>query len=186
MNIIITISGLAGSGTSTAAKLLAHRTGMEIISSGEVFRELAEKKGLGLEEFSLLAEKDDDIDVKLDTSLLEKAEPGRILEGRLTGHILFREGIESFKVWLEAPLKVRIKRIADREGEDVNDVRDKTVKRERSEFHRYKKYYGIDLNDISLYDIVIDSVENRPEEIVDKILEGVKDGACEGKDLHSL
>ncbi len=186
MNTIFTISGLPGSGTTTAAKLLAKKTNMKLISSGEIFRALADKKGVSLEEFSKLAEENKSIDIELDKGLLEKASPGCILEGRLTGHILFREGIESFKVWLEASKELRVKRIANREDEKEKVIYDKTVKREKSEYQRYKKYYDIDLNDKSIYDLVIDSGENDPEEIVDKIIKGVEDGACEGKGLHVL
>ena len=45
------------------------------------------------------------------------------------------------------------------------------MEREKSEVLRYKKYYNIDLEDISIYDIVIDSGDKTPEEIVDIILE---------------
>ncbi len=184
MTTIITISGLPGSGTSTAARLLAERTGMKMISSGEVFRELAVERGLSLEEFSGIAETDENIDAELDAGLLKKVGPGCILEGRLTGHLLHREGIDSLKVWLKAPLEVRVQRIAQREDDD--EVHEKTVKRERSEFQRYKKYYGIDLDDMSVYDMVIDSRDNLPEDIVDKITRRLEDETCEGEGLHRL
>lgn len=181
MNEIISISGLPGSGTSTAADLLSKKTGMEIVSSGEIFRALAAKYDMSLEEFSKHAESDDKIDLELDKGLLDKAVPGNILEGRLTGHMLQRNGIDSFRVWLKAPLEVRVERIEQREGDE--DIYKRTVEREESEYYRYKKYYGIDLDDMSVYDMVIDSSEHSPEEIVDKIIEGVKDASCEGKDL---
>ncbi len=173
-DLIITISGLPGSGTTTTAKVLAKKTGMELISTGELFRELARKKGVSIEDFSLEAEKDDKIDRELDDKLLERAVPGRILEGRLTGHILYRESIDAFKVWIHAPAKVRAQRIANRELEGYKKIYDKMIQREKSEFLRYKKYYDIDLDDTSVYDLVINSNDNSPEEIVDTILEDVR------------
>ncbi len=173
-DLIITISGLPGSGTTTAAKLLAERTGMELISTGEIFRELAKKKGFSLEEFSKEAERNEMIDRELDENLLEMAKPGRILEGRLTGHLLHREDIDAFKVWIHASQKIRALRIANRELEGVKEVYDKMIQREESEFLRYKKYYDIDLNDMAVYDMIINSNDNSPEEIVNKIIEDVE------------
>ena len=176
--MIITISGLPGSGTSTVAELLSEKTGMEIISSGEVFREMARDRAMSLESFSDLAEENEEIDRKLDDRMIEKAEEGRILEGRLTGHLLDSSDDEAYKVWLEAPLDVRVKRITDREGEEIEEVKVKVKKREKSERKRYQDYYGIDLLDTSIYDLVLDSDKHSPEEIVKKIMEGAADEIC--------
>ncbi len=149
---------------------------MEVISSGEVFRDMAEERDMTLSEFSKVAEEDDEIDRKVDDRMLEKAEEGKILEARLTGHLLKSSDKEAFKVWLKAPLDVRVERIADREeGEDKDKVRQRVVDREKSEKKRYQDYYGIDLYDTSFYDKVIDSERQNPEEIVEKIIEGVTD-----------
>ncbi len=174
-HVIITISGLPGSGTTTAAKLLEKRTDMKFISTGEIFRGLAKEKGFTVEEFNLHAEGDDKIDRELDENLVEMAKPGCILEGRLTGYLLYREDIEAYKVWLHAPDRVRAMRIADREMEGVKEIYDKMKLREKSEWIRYKQFYDIDLNDHSIYDLVIDSSDNTPQEIVERIIEGVKE-----------
>ncbi len=171
---MITISGLPGSGTSTAAKLLAEKTGMEVLSSGEEFRRMAKEIGVDLGEFGKIAESDPGIDRKLDKRLIRKAEPGMILEGRLTGKLMDISEKNAYKVWLEASLMTRVKRVADREGEDESVVRKKILEREKSESTRYMDYYGIDLMDKSIYDLVVDSEENGPEEVVDKIMKGVR------------
>ncbi len=179
-NVIITVSGLPGSGTTTASELLVDKTGMDFISSGEIFRMMAEEHEMSLEEFSNLAEDDDRIDRELDQRMVEVAEKGKILEGRLTGHLIHRSEKKAYKVWLEAPLEVRVDRIAEREG-DQSGLKDKVVSREKSERKRYEEYYGIDLRDRSIYDQVIDSDKNSPEEIVNKIIARVKDEICERK-----
>ncbi len=52
----------------------------------------------------------------------------------------------------------RVKRIQRREKTiSFDEELKKTVERERSETLRYKNYYGIDITDLSIYDIVIDS-----------------------------
>jgi len=42
--------------------------------------------------------------------------------------------------------------------------------REQSEYMRYEKYYGIHLDDLSLYDLVIDSSRWNENDIVEMIL----------------
>lgn len=173
-NVIITISGLPGSGTTTATELLSEKTKMDIISSGEVFRRMAKERDKTLQEFSDLAEKDEKIDKELDQRMVNLAEEGKILEGRLTGHLLNDSEKSAFKIWLEAPSEVRVNRIAEREG-DHNNLKERVMKREKSEIKRYKQYYDIDLMDKSIYDLVIDSEKYSPEEIVTKILEVLND-----------
>lgn len=178
-DLIITISGLPGSGTSTTTCLLSEKTGMKIVSTGEIFRKMAKENQLSLEEFGKVAEKNEEIDKGLDSRIIDEAEKGRILEGRLTGHMLHRSGRKAFKVWLKADRDTRIKRISDRENEPVEDVRDKVIHREHSERKRYKKYYDITLHNTSIYDMVLDTKKYSPEEIVEKIMEGLKDEICE-------
>ncbi len=173
---IISISGLPGSGTTTAAKKLSEMTGMDIISTGEIFRELAKEKGYTVEEFGIVAEKDKEIDLELDDRMIEKAQPGNIMEGRLTGQMLNRSSKGAFKVWIEADKDVRLKRIAEREGMSLKKTKELVDQREKSERKRYIDYYGIDLLDKKIYDLVIDSGKNTPEEIASKIIEGVRDG----------
>ncbi len=153
---------------------------MDILSSGEVFRDMAKENDMSLEEFSQLAEESEEIDKKLDENMIDRASRGSILEGRLTGHLLHKSDKRAYKVWMEAPLDTRVKRIADRENhQNIEELREKVVRREESEAKRYKEYYDIDISDTSFYDMIIDSVENSPEEIVDKIVEGVRDEICE-------
>ena len=52
------------------------------------------------------------------------------------------------------------------------DVSSEILKREKSEAARYKKYYKIDLNNKSIYDLVIDSSDKTPEVILAIILNG--------------
>ncbi|MEF8832123.1 MAG: AAA family ATPase [Candidatus Thermoplasmatota archaeon] len=180
--MIITVSGLPGSGTTTASKLLSNETGMDLISSGEVFREMAKERDMSLGEFSDLAEENEKIDKRLDQKMIERAGKGTILEGRLTGQLLELSEKEAYKVWLKAPLNVRIDRIAERE--EVNDketLRNRVVKREKSEKKRYQEYYDIDLMDTSIYDMIIDSEKNSPNKIVEKIIEGARDEICQGE-----
>ena len=53
---IVTIGGLPGSGKTTVAKILAEKLRLEYVNAGDIFRNLAAKKGLTLEEFGIFAE----------------------------------------------------------------------------------------------------------------------------------
>ena len=75
---------------------------------------------------------------------------------------------------LLANLKVRAQRIVKREGGDTKKRSDEIRIREQSENRRYKNYYNIDVSDLSIYDIVIDTSELSPEMILQKILDSMK------------
>ncbi|ADB58385.1 (d)CMP kinase [Archaeoglobus profundus] len=164
----ITISGLPGSGTTTVAKLLAERLGWKLISAGEVFRRLAMERGMSLEEFSRYAEENPDIDIYIDRMQRELAEKEEnvVVEGRLSGWMIK----DAFKVWIYADPEIRYERIAKREGIELSRARVETKRREELEKRRYKKFYSIDIDDISVYHIAINSGLFKPEEIVEIIL----------------
>ena len=52
-----------------------------------------------------------------------------------------------------------------------------TIVREKSEAERYRKYYGIEINDLSIYDLVINSEKWGREElafVVNTAIENIK------------
>jgi cytidylate kinase len=155
----ITVSGLPGSGTTTISKLLAEYYELELISSGEIFRRLAKERGMTLAEFGALAEKDPSIDLAIDKNqrAIIRCQDNLVLESRLAGHMA--SGVPNvLKIWVKAPLPVRVKRIQKREkSASFDEEFKKTVLREKSEALRYTNYYNIDIGDLSIYDIVIDS-----------------------------
>ena len=153
--MLLSMSGLPGSGTTTVSKLLAEHYGVDLVNAGDVFRGLAKEHGMSLAEFGKLAESDASIDVKIDDRQKEIANTRDdiILEGRLAGHMAEK----ALKVWIKAPIIVRVKRISGRESTSVDVMLDETIKREASEAVRYKEIYEIDIEDLSVYDLVIDS-----------------------------
>lgn len=157
--MLITVSGLPGSGTTTISKLLAEHYELELISSGEIFRRLAKQRGMSLSEFGALAEKDASIDLEIDRNqkAIAHSQDNIVLESRLAGHMA--EGVPNvLKIWIKAPKLLRVQRIQKREKTlSFDEELEKTTEREKSETLRYKKYYGIDIEDLSVYDIVIDS-----------------------------
>jgi CMP/dCMP kinase len=153
----ITVSGLPGSGTTSLSRYLAERHKFTMISAGEVFRQLAKEHNLGLAEFGRLAEEDPSYDRMIDARQKEIAEKrdNIIVEGRLSGWMVPQADL---KIWLYAPISCRIKRIATRDLVGDETTAEKlTLERERCEAGRYHSYYNIDINDLLIYHLVLDS-----------------------------
>jgi cytidylate kinase len=171
----VTIGGLPGSGKTTVAKILAERLGLNYINAGDIFRNLAKKKGMTLEEFGVYAEQNPSVDQAIDNKLVEVAKQGNsILEGRLAAFMLVRNNIEGKKVWLEAPLKIRAERICGRETKPHETALSEIQERERSEWDRYFQLYNIDLNDLENYDMIIDSASISAEDVSEQIIKGIQ------------
>jgi predicted cytidylate kinase len=172
----ITISGPPGSGKTTACNRLSEMLGLKAVVFGKIFRELAAEKHLSLLEFGELAEKDPSIDQAIDAKILEIARENEniILESRLSAYMLSRNSIPAFKIYLGASPEVRMSRIGVREGQSLEDAKRETVERQASEAKRYKMYYDIDINDRSVYDLIINTDNLTPDEVLQRILDAVK------------
>jgi cytidylate kinase len=167
----ITVGGLPGTGTSTLCRLLAEKTGMPYHYAGALFREEAKRRGMSLAEFGVLCQKDPSIDEALDDRQLFLLKRGNlILEGRLSGWLAQRHRLHAIKIWLVCQEDVRLRRLVDRDGGTIEEQADLTWEREASEADRYRRYYGVDLNDTSYYDLVLDSTHLLPETLAEQIL----------------
>jgi cytidylate kinase len=168
--MLITVSGPAGSGKSTAAGALAEALGYDHVSGGDIFRSLAEDRGVSLVEFNQLAEEDDQIDRDLDRRLREIARERDdvVLESRLAGWMAGEYADVRF--WLDAPPAIRAARIADREGKSVEAAREETDARAESEALRYREYYGIDITDRSIYDLAVNTARLGPEAVLETLV----------------
>ena len=175
--MILTISGLHGTGKSTIGKLVADKLGIKYYSTGQAFRDLAKEMNLTLEELSEYAEKNPGIDEKLDNKIIEIAQKGDIIiDSQLSAYIL--ESIADFKILLTCPLEIRVKRMAQRDKESYDKKLEETNIRENSELVRYKKLYNIDLKDEikkeELYNLIIDTENLTVDEVLEKILDAIK------------
>lgn len=176
--MIISISGFPGSGKSTVATLVAKKLSFERIYMGGVLRKLADQKGITILELIKQAETDGSIDEDVDKMVadLGRDKDNFVIESRTAFHFI----PESLKVFIKVDLKEGARRIfkdlmtEERSEEDKASSAENLSKmlEERIEVDkgRYQKYYGIDYTDTGNYDLVIDSTELKPEEVVDKIM----------------
>ncbi|HEY2812102.1 MAG TPA: cytidylate kinase family protein [Acidimicrobiales bacterium] len=172
--MLVTISGLPGSGTSTVARLVAAELQLRHVDGGTVFRAMAAERGLDVAAFSDVAEGDPTIDVELDTRLAAIAREGDlVLESRLAAWIAVNENLVAVKVWIDGHERVRAERVAARESIDPAVALEANRVREASERVRYRTLYGIDLDDRDVYDLVIDSSDQPPAAVGKSILAGV-------------
>lgn len=165
--MLVTLSGLPGSGTSTVARKVAAELGVEHLDGGTVFRTVAAEQGMSLAAYAALAEHDENIDRALDDRLTERAHRGDVLlESRLSGWLATRAGLPALRVWIACDEVERARRVGGRDGHDADEALAHNQQRERSERARYLGYYDIDLTDLSIYDLVLDSTDVGPEELV--------------------
>ena len=180
--LVITVSGLHGSGTSTQARRLAESLGLRYVSAGLLFRRIAEERGLTLEELSRLAEESPELDRMIDERTREEARRGGVvIDATLAGWMAEDADL---KIFLTAPLEERVRRIARREGLSLEEAMRETLKRERSERERFKRYYGIDINDLSIYDVVLNTALFKPDATA-RILRGIVEELRRGRKHRS-
>jgi cytidylate kinase len=169
--VLITLSGLPGSGTSTVARTVAARLELDHLDGGSVFRTLASERGVSLAEFARIAEADDAIDRALDDRLVERAREGDVLlESRLAGWLATRAELGALRVWIHCDEVERARRVGARDGHDPDEALATNQEREASERLRYQDFYGIDLLDLSIYDLVVDSTATAPDAIVEQVV----------------
>lgn len=175
--MIITLSGMPGSGKSSVAKALSKKLKMDHFSVGDFMREMAEKKHISLNDLSKEAEKRQDIDKQLDKWQIHlgKNNDNFVIDSRLGFHFIPK----SFKVRLDGDLDVRADRIKNdtRAGEklyaSIDEAKDYIITRQNSENKRYKEYYDLDYHDEDNFDLIVDTTKLSVSEVADIIVKAV-------------
>ncbi len=166
----IAISGKSGCGNSTVTRLLASRLGLRVINY--TFKDLARDRGMTFEEICRLAELDPQYDLMLDRMQVELAQDGQFVLGSRLAIWLLRE--VAFTVYLVAPLEVRARRIARREGLQIADALEQTSSRDARDHARYTRLYGYDVDRYDFANLVLDADRLDQGQITDAIVRGVK------------
>ena len=164
----ISITGSLGSGKSVVSARLKQLLNMEIESIGSIQRKTAQKYGMTTIEFNKYMETHHEIDAELD-AFVEKEGRNKIpkiFDSRLAWHFV----PNSLKVYLYTDEQIAAERIfKDRQriGEGYltwEDTLESIKARRNSEILRYKNQYGLDLEQLSNYDIVLDTGHTTIEE----------------------
>ncbi|MBI5225067.1 cytidylate kinase family protein [Candidatus Micrarchaeota archaeon] len=166
----IAISGLSGSGISTACEGVGKKLNLKIINF--TFRNMATEIGADLETLQEKRKNDDSFDYLLDKRQLELfgAEKNAILGSRLA--IWLADA--NMRVWVHAPLEIRAKRIAGRENISFEKALIATKQRDKENKAQYKKLYGIDVSKHEFADLVLDSGKLNAAQIANKIANEAK------------
>jgi len=167
-NLFITVSGPPGCGATTLCTQLSEAMDCPYVSGGDIFRELAEDRGLTLNQLTAKADESDEIDRALDHRLQAIAETWGatnkpfVLESRLAGWLA--DNRADLRIWLDAPEEVREQRVGDR----VETTAEMRV-REVSEAGRYQAYYEIDVEDRKFYDLHVNTARWTKQGVFDVV-----------------
>ena len=169
----------AWSGKWTVSKLLAKELWYEIVSIWDMKRKLAAEMWINIIEFNKMwddPEKSAEFDLKYEEYQQNlKLTDNIILDSRLW----FYAQPKAFKILLDVDEEVAWERIfkAERDTDKhatkkhaINEVKD----RNSSDEARYKKLYNVDLWNPNNYNLVIDTSERTPEEVLQIILDEFK------------
>ena len=174
--LVICLSGLSGTGKSTVGRELARRYGLRYVSGGEALRKKARELGYtaegpgwwkGEEGRDFLAERlrNPDFDREVDAWLIQQAREGGVVIDSWTIAWLLEPGI-GLRVCLYGSPEVRAARVARRDSMSLEEALSAIRAKEERTREIYKRLYGFDLLDLSAYDLVIDTDNLTPEEVV--------------------
>ena len=177
--MLITLWWKAWSGKWTVSKLLAKELWYEIVSIWDMKRKLAAEMWINIIEFNKMwddPEKSAEFDLKYEEYQKNlKLSDNIILDSRLG----FYAQPKAFKILLDVDEKIAWERIfkAERDTDKhatkkhaINEVKE----RNSSDEARYMKLYNVDLWNPNNYNLVIDTSERTPEEVLQIILDEFK------------
>lgn len=166
----VAISGRSGCGNTTVSTLVAQAKGYPLINF--TFRNLAKERGIDFWTFCKMAEEDDSIDRELDARQVAMAlkETDCVLGSRLAIWMLKEADL---KIYLQASLEERVRRIHIREGGSKEERLRETRRRDAYDTARYKRIYGIDNTDPSVADLVIETDLLSPEQVAETIVKEI-------------
>ena len=176
---IISLAGDLASGKGETSKILIEKLRYGIYRNGQYFREIDKKMNMSVTEFNIYVEKHPEIDRDIEKSAAEYAKNNDnfVIDARLGWYAV----PESFKVYLKVDIDVAAKRaFYDEDRKDtekfdtIEEQKEDMLKRYKLENERYFELYNVRKDDMSNYDLVVDTTNILPEQVADKIIEEYK------------
>ena len=173
---IISLAGDLASGKGETSKILTEKLGYGIYRNGQYFRELAKNMNMSVTEFNIYVEKHPEIDRQIENSAAEyaKTHDNFIIDARLGWYAV----PESFKVYLKVDIDVAAKRaFYDKDRKDtesfasIEEQKQDMIKRYNLENERYYNLYHVRKEDLSNYNLVVDTTNISPTEVAEKIIQ---------------
>ena len=153
---VVAIGGPHGSGKSSIAKKIANEFNMTYLSAGEVFRKLAKEKNYTIEEFTNYALTDSEIDKEIDNRTAELSKQSNtVVDAQLAAYFTPKNSV--LKICITASPEIRYERISKRQQISLEEAKNETIIREEVENQRFKELYKINVNDLNVYDAVINT-----------------------------
>ena len=169
--MIITITGDIGSGKSTVARKLAKMRNYGYFSTGDTFREYAMERGLSVLELSELAKTSRSIDDYLDGLLTHFDRDDYVIDSRMAWYFVAK----SYKVYLKVSAQTAARRImndgrASERYTSEEEALASILSRKMQEEERYRRLYGVAIDNLGNYDLVLDTSAITTDEAVAAIL----------------
>jgi CMP/dCMP kinase len=159
----IAISSHSGCGNTTATNNVGDTLNLDVVNY--TFRDLAQDLDLPFEQIQQHAAQSRIYDFLTDLKLIRASLRSCVVVGsRLAGWLVDAD----LRVWLHAPLEARAKRIFQREPDKhagYESVLYRTLQRDEQNRKRYLEVYGIDINDRSDFDIIINTEKLTAEQV---------------------
>ena len=173
-NVVVCISGMAGTGKSTVAKKLARKYRLRYYSGGDALKALAKDEGYASsskgwwespEGLKFLAEREKNLefDKTVDAKLLEFAQEGNVLLDSWAMPWLLKKG---FKIWLIASFEKRAERIAERDEISFEEALRVLKEKEARTKSIFKTIYGFMLGeDFEPFHLILDTNNLNADEV---------------------
>jgi CMP/dCMP kinase len=181
----IAISSLSGCGNTTATLNVGRTLGLKVVNY--TFRDLAADIGLSFEAIHDRSLHDKIFDYLTDLNQVRLSLQQKVVVGsRLAAWLVNAD----LRVWLQASLEERAKRIFRREpGKNLTyeSVLYRTLQRDEQNRKRYLQLYGIDSNDRSDFDIIINTEKLTAEQVSSLIVAAARwasQNQLDRKNLH--
>lgn len=182
---VIRVSGYLGSGKTTLCQNLSAALGYRYVYMGQIFRDMAEKKGLRLEEFYKLLASDPKLEKSIDADQekLMMEEDHLIVEGRMAPFL--NCGFECVNLLVKAKREIVIQRLKSRvdySGKTEEEIEELLETRLNEERKHYKALHDIDDHfDENCFDVLIDTSELPPNKVLQIALSKLKAFGIEKK-----